>query len=200
MEKAVIGRNEFFEIVENELGTEDRERIEWAYSLAKNYHRPQKRENGDNYFAHCQAVALISFKFPPTCPSEIILCLLHDVYEDQFVPRGMIRRLFGERLDEGLRTLSDCKPFYGTRAMIEKVDKSKEEYYKILMEAPLIVRRVKLADRLHNLQTLHQCPPDKIKRKIFETLKRIIPLAEITNDKFLNAIKQECKKYSVMFE
>lgn len=191
----MIKRDGFFDAIDKELGTEDRERIEWAYSLAKNYHRPQARDNSERYFEHCKAVALISLEFPPTCPSEIVLCLLHDIYEDQFVPRGMIRRLFGERIDEGLRALSNCRPFYRTRAMIEKVDRSKDEYYSGLMDAPLVVRRVKLADRLHNLRTLSECKSEKIRRKVVETVQYIYPLAEMTDERFLNAIRQECERY-----
>lgn len=191
----MIHREEFFSVIDNALGTEDRERIEWAYSLAKYYHRPQVRDSGEKYSEHCKAVALILIEFPPTDPSEIILGLLHDIDEDQFVPRGMMRQLFGERVDLGIKFLSNSKTMYRTRGKIEKIDKAKEDYYQKLMEAPLSVRRVKLADRFHNLRTLGECKSDKIKRKVLETIHYIFPLAEKTDIRFLDAINKECDRF-----
>lgn len=187
----MINRNKFFEVIDRDLGTEDRDQIEWAYSLAKYYHLAQVRDSGERYFEHPKSVALVLIEFPPTSPKEIIMALLHDLSEDQFVPRGMIRKLFGEDVDEGLKILSNKKIIFRTKAQIDKINKSKEEYYAQIMEAPLSVRRVKLADRIHNLRTLGECSPDKIKRKIAETKKFIYPLAEKTDQKFLKIIQKE---------
>ncbi|OGM96589.1 MAG: hypothetical protein A3B86_00695 [Candidatus Yanofskybacteria bacterium RIFCSPHIGHO2_02_FULL_38_22b] len=192
----MIDRDIFFNSIDKELGTEDRDRIEWAYSLAKYYHRPQVRDSGERYFEHCKSVAMILIEFAPTSPSEIIMGLLHDICEDQFVPRGMMRQLFGEKIDEGLKLLSNQKTIFRTMAKIEKIDRPKEEYFAMLMDAPLGVRKVKLADRLHNLKTLGECAPEKIKRKVAETEKYIFPLAKKTDSKLFEAIRKECKKFN----
>ncbi len=193
----MIERDGFFDIIDAELGTEDRDRIEWAYSLAKYYHLPQVRDSGERYFEHCKAVAMILIDFPPTSPSEVIMALLHDICEDQFVPRGMLRQLFGEEIANGLKLLSNQKTIYRTRARIDKIDRPKEEYFGALLSAPLGVRRTKLADRLHNLRTIWDCPPDKVTRKIDETMKYVVPIAEITDNRFLKAIQEECGKHII---
>src|SRR3989344_1244146 len=150
----MIDRNSFFEIIHKELGTEDREQIEKAYFLAKVSHRNQTRDSGERYFEHPKEVALILIEFSPTTSREVILGLLHDTEEDQFIPRGMIRKLFGERMYEGLKLLSKYRIRYETHARIEKIKISNHVYYARLEQADMEVRRVKLADRLHNLKTL----------------------------------------------
>ena len=106
-------REIFFKIIDKEVGLEDRERIEWAYALAKNFHKEQMRDEGVRYFEHCRKVVMILIKFGPSMPDEIIVALLHDIYEDQFVPRGMIRHLFGPGVNEEIK------------AIIETIAKSK---------------------------------------------------------------------------
>ena len=190
----MIDRNSFFEIIHKELGTEDREQIEQAYFLAKVSHRNQTRDSGERYFEHPKKVVLILIEFSPTTSREVILGLLHDTEEDQFIPRGMIRKLFGERMYEGLKLLSKYRIRYETHARIEKIKISNHVYYARLEQADMEVRRVKLADRLHNLKTLSGCAPEKIKRKIIETREHILPLAEITDESFFKAIHVECEK------
>ena len=43
-------RDKFFEIIDKKVGLEGREQIEWAYALAKQFHREQKRVEGVRYF------------------------------------------------------------------------------------------------------------------------------------------------------
>ena len=93
-----MNRDNFFETIDKKVGLEDREKIEWAYALAKQFHREQKRDEGVRYFEHCRDVSLILIKYGPTNPDEIIVGILHDIYEDQFVPRGMIKQLFGREI------------------------------------------------------------------------------------------------------
>ncbi len=187
-------RDKFFEIIDKKVGLEDVEHIEWAYALAKQFHREQKRDEGVRYFEHCRNVALNLIKYGPTNPDEIIVGFLHDIYEDQFVPRGMMERLFGHEINEALKILSHEKLFYKSHGRIEKTSEDKEEYFDSIRQSSVLVRRVKLADRLNNMETLMFCGKEKQIRKIKETRKYILPIAEETNKKFHDAIKRLCDR------
>lgn len=185
-------RDKFFETIDKKVGLEDREKIEWAYALAKQFHREQIRDEGVRYFEHCRDVALILVKYGPTNPNELIVGLLHDVYEDQFVPRGMIRHLFGNEINEAIKILSHEKPFYKSHGKITKKPESKKEYFDSIKRSSILIKRVKLADRLHNLLTLEFCKPEKRTRKIQETREYILPIAQETDKRFFKAIKNKC--------
>ena len=187
-------RDEFFKVIDKKVGLEDRERIEWAYALAKQFHREQMRDSGERYFEHCRDVALLLLKYGPTNPDEIIVGLLHDIYEDQFVPRGMIRQLFGHEVNEAIKALSHEKPFYKSHGMVDKTSESQEGYFNSIGRNSLMVRRVKLADRLHNTQTLGSCTKEKQLRKTEETRTYILPIAKETDKRFYKALKDLCDK------
>ncbi len=187
-------RDQFFKAIDKEVGLEDRERIEWAYALAKNFHRDQIRDEGVRYFEHCRNVAKILLKYGPTNPNEIIVGLLHDIYEDQFVPRGMIRQLFGQDVNEAIKALSHEKPFYKSHGAIDKTAQDKKKYFDSIGKSSMMVRRVKLADRLNNMETLEFCTKDKQVRKIKETRENILPIAQKTDPRFYKAIKSLCDK------
>jgi len=185
-------RDKFFETIDKKVGLEDREKIEWAYALAKQFHREQIREEGVRYFEHCREVALILIKYGPTNPNELVVGFLHDIYEDQFIPRGMIKQLFGNEINEAIRILSHEKPFYKSHGKIIKTAESKKEYFDSIKQSSVLVRRVKLADRLHNVLTLEFCEPEKRIRKIKETREYILTIAADTDMRFFRAIKNKC--------
>jgi guanosine-3',5'-bis(diphosphate) 3'-pyrophosphohydrolase len=188
-------RDKFFELIDKSIGLEDREKIEWAYALAKQFHREQIRDEGVRYFEHCRDVALILIKYGPTSPDELIIGLMHDIYEDQFVPRGMIKQLFGREIDEAIKVLSHEKPFYESHGKILKTAEDKKGYFDTIRKASPAIRRVKLADRLHNLLTLKFVKPEKVMRKIRETQEYILPIARETDERFFKAIKNICDKW-----
>src|SRR3989344_9353246 len=187
-------RDKFFEIVDKKVGLEDREQIEWSYALAKQFHREQKRDEGVRYFEHCREVALLLVKYGPSNPEEIVVGFLHDIYEDQFVPRGMVKKLFGQEVNEALKILSHEKPFYKRHGKIDKTSEDKKEYFDLIRQGSLLMKRVKLADRLNNMETLQFCTKEKQLRKIKETRDYILPIAEETDKRFFVAIKKLCEK------
>lgn len=193
-------RDNFFKIIDKEVGLEDRERIEWAYALAKNFHRDQMRDEGVRYFEHCRKVAMLLVKFGPSHPDEIIVALLHDIYEDQFVPRGMIRHLFGPGVNESIKALSHEKPFYKSHGRIVKTSLDSRKYYNSIGHSSAMIRRVKLADRLNNLETLKFCPKEKQIRKIIETKTYIVPIAKETDERFYRSISRLCDKLERSFK
>ncbi len=193
MKTIVVSRDLFFKKAEDELGCSEMEGLLWAYSLAKHYHRGQKRDNSDRYFNHCRGVAVILLELGPTSVSELIEGLMHDVYEDQFMPEGMLGRLFGDKIDDDLRVLSKEEVIYKSSGLIEKRHRELSDYFGRIADGSVTVRRVKLADRLHNLEEMDIQSKDRKLRKVEETRKFILPIARNTDRRFHYLIEKACR-------
>lgn len=149
--------------------------ITQAYELAVKAHEGQKRRSGEDYVQHPIAVAIILAKIGMG-GKTIAAGLLHDVPEDTAVPLSEIEKQFGKEiatLVDGITKLGKIK-----------LRGSHEEYYlenlrKMLlaMAADIRVIIIKLADRLHNMQTLEHNPPDKQIRIARETMEVFAPIA-----------------------
>lgn len=176
-----MNRTEFFKAV-SDRPTVELARIQLAYWLAKNAHRPFKRENGDRYFEHPRAVAisLIAHGFKGT--EYVVLGLLHDVIEDTNTPVPVIADLFGPETWRSLETLSRYMPSFDplTGQIIGRYKKPQDQYFNEIGAAPARVRTVKCGDRLHNLKTCHRWDDERRARYIDETERFVIPLAHGT--------------------
>lgn len=205
-----MNREEFFLKFAFVLDTKDVKRISHAYWLAKEVHRNQKRDGGERYFEHCRRVACLLLEYQsmgfisgPTLlecvelgidANEIIVALLHDCIEDGFIPGDFMETLFGKVIAEAVRLLSNIVPYYDdVNGVKEKRRKTEKAYYRGIMNAPLLVRRVKLADRLDNLRDMKPWSTKRKQKYIAETKKYILPIARITNKRFLNALEQEIR-------
>ena len=106
-----MNRREFFEKVIKcaNQNPEELQKIGWAYWLAKETHRNQKRDGGERYFEHCRRTAIILMEHGKTNAQEIMMALLHDCVEDGYVPRDIIEKLFGKEIAEGVGLLSKCE-------------------------------------------------------------------------------------------
>lgn len=150
-------------------------RISHAYNTAKDTFRHVIREDGERYFEHLRAVALILIVYLRVRDADLIVAaLLHDIVEDcpQW-PNERVRAEFGEHVADLLGWLS--KP-----SKIEYPEKADRDriYHARLALAPREVLIIKLADRLHNMLTLSACDAEKRRRKIEETQRYYLPLAE----------------------
>ncbi|MBQ5546858.1 MAG: bifunctional (p)ppGpp synthetase/guanosine-3',5'-bis(diphosphate) 3'-pyrophosphohydrolase, partial [Acetobacter sp.] len=130
----------------------DEDLIRRAFKLAADVHIHQKRDNGDPYITHPLAVAVILARFHLDAAS-ICTALLHDVIEDTDVTYEDIKSRFGltiANLVDGVTKL--------TRLELQS-DRTKqaENFRKLVlaMSKDIRVLLVKLADRLHNMRTLH---------------------------------------------
>ena len=151
------------------------QRISHAYNTAKDTFRHVIREDGERYFEHLRAVALILIVYLRVKdPDLIIAALLHDIVEDcpQW-PNERVRAEFGDRVADLLGWLS--KP--SKMEYPEKADRDRV-YHARLALAPRDVLIIKLPDRLHNMLTLLACDPEKRHRKVEETKRYYLPLAE----------------------
>ena len=154
----------------------DEDAIDRAYVYAMKMHGSQTRANGDPYFSHPLEVAgiLIGMRLDHR---TIVTALLHDVIEDTEATRDDIVALFGEdvgQLVDGVTKL--------TRIELQS-DRTKqaENFRKLVlaMSEDIRVLLVKLADRLHNMRTLHFiADPAKRRRIALETRDIYAPLAE----------------------
>lgn len=147
--------------------------IRRAYEFAQKAHEGQKRSSGEPYFNHCMATAqtLIDMKLDP---KTIAAGLLHDVAEDTKYTILDIKKVFGDEimfLVEGVTKLGKIK-YHGDQQRAENLRKM-----FLAMAEDTRVILVKLADRLHNMQTLKYVKPEKQKRIAMETMEIYAPLA-----------------------
>lgn len=150
------------------------EKILEAYEFAKNCHKGQKRISGEDYLAHPMAVLNIMMDFYPD-ESMIIATLLHDVTEDSVVTIDEIKAIYGStvaRLVDGMEKLSKVQA-HGKDRQVGSLRKM-----FLAMAKDIRVVLIKLADRLHNMQTLHFVESkEKQKRIAEETLSIYAPIA-----------------------
>jgi GTP pyrophosphokinase len=160
--------------------------IDDAYVLARQAHGSQLRDNGDPYITHPLAVADILAGYRLDTAS-IATGLLHDVIEDTPVKLPEIQTRFGGEiagLVDGVTKL--------TRLELQS-DRTKqaENFRKLVLAISRDIRvlLVKLADRLHNMRTLHFVQdPDRRSRIARETMEIYAPLAERIG---MDAVKTE---------
>nr|WP_229123775.1 bifunctional (p)ppGpp synthetase/guanosine-3',5'-bis(diphosphate) 3'-pyrophosphohydrolase [Enemella evansiae] len=162
--------------------------VERAYRTAEHYHRGQLRKSGDPYITHPLAVATILAELGMT---EATLCaaLLHDTVEDTSYTIEQLTADFGTEVAvmvDGVTKLD--KIAYGDSAQAETIRKM-----VIAMAKDIRVVVIKLADRLHNMRTLHFLRPDKQTRIARDTLDIFAPLAHRLG---MNAVKWELEDLS----
>jgi len=162
-----------------------------AYVFSLTAHGSQKRASGDPYFSHPVEVAGILTDYRLDT-ATIVTALLHDTVEDTVATIEEIEDLFGpeiSRLVDGVTKLSKLE-------MRSEANQQAENFRKLLlaMSNDIRVLLVKLADRLHNMQTLHFLKrPEKRRRIAAETMEIYTPLAERLG---MQRIKQELEDLS----
>lgn len=154
----------------------DEDALNKAYVFSMKVHGSQTRASGDPYFSHPVEVAGILTDYRLDTAS-IVTGLLHDTVEDTVATIEEIDRLFGDevaRLVDGVTKLS--------RLELQSPESGHAENFRKLLLAiseDIRVLLVKLADRLHNMRTLHYIKdPEKRTRIARETMEIYVPLAE----------------------
>jgi GTP pyrophosphokinase len=168
-----------FELVERVKAYDpgaDEAALNRAYVYAMKLHGSQKRESGDPYFSHPIEVAgiLTDLKLDH---NSIITALLHDLVEDTEATLEDIEGMFGKeiaKLVDGVTKLTRLE-------LQSEQSRDAENFRKLVlaMSQDIRVLLVKLADRLHNMQTLRFVKsPEKRRRIARETMDIYAPLAE----------------------
>ncbi|MCJ2044230.1 bifunctional (p)ppGpp synthetase/guanosine-3',5'-bis(diphosphate) 3'-pyrophosphohydrolase [Methylobacterium sp. J-078] len=145
-----------------------------AYVYAMRAHGTQKRASGDPFFAHPLEVAAILTDLRLD-DATIVAAVLHDTVEDTAATLDEIRELFSPEIGALVDGLTKLKRL----DLVSKRAAQGENFRKLLLAVAADVRvlLVKLADRLHNMRTLHHMRSDKRERIAQETLDIYAPLA-----------------------
>ncbi len=157
------------------LTPEDKKIIRKAFDLSVEAHKDQRRKSGEAYVFHPIAVAKIVASEIGLGPTSIAAALLHDVVEDTAITVADIERMFNPKvaqLVEGLTKISQVQKDLN-------VSMQAENFRKMLLTLNDDVRviLIKLADRLHNMQTMESMPEYKQVKIASETLYIYAPLA-----------------------
>lgn len=157
------------------LSNEDKLLIRKAFDIAADAHKDQRRKTGEPYIYHPIAVAKIVANEIGLGAYSIASALLHDVVEDTDYSFADIEQLFGETITKivnGLTKISKLQK--DQNASIQA-----ENFRKMLLTLNDDVRviLIKIADRLHNMQTLDSMREDKQVKIASETLFIYAPLA-----------------------
>ena len=144
----------------------------YVYGMTKHGH--QQRASGDPYFSHPLEVAAILTDMQLD-DATIAVGLLHDTIEDTDATRAEIDKLFGDEIGQLVDGLTKIQRL----DLMSKEVAQAESLRKLLLAISNDVRVliVKLADRLHNMRTLHYVPDHKKKRIAEETRDIYAPLA-----------------------
>lgn len=164
-----------------------------GYRYAFQAHDGVVRKTGEPYITHPVSVACILADLHMDVPT-ILAALLHDVVEDTDTTTEDIKAQFGAQvagLVDGLTKLDKIE--------FESVSQAQAENFRkmfLAMSQDVRVILVKLADRLHNMQTLEAMRPEKQRRIAKETLDIYAPIA---NRLGLNDIYQELEDLSFQY-
>jgi GTP pyrophosphokinase len=182
---------DFLKELRNKFDEERLSRIENAFRFSNAAHDGIRRKSGEPYIIHPIAVAKIVAKDIGLGATSIVAAILHDVVEDTEYRLSDIESMFGEKVAkivDGLTKLSG--DFDSRQALTLK---------KMLMTLSEDVRviLIKIADRLHNMQTLDSMPPNKRLKTAGETLFLYVPLAHRLG---LYTIKTELEELSFKYK
>ncbi|MEJ6613011.1 MAG: RelA/SpoT family protein [Porticoccus sp.] len=146
-----------------------------AYEFAEQCHKNQLRQSGEPYITHPLAVAIILAEMHLD-HEGLMAALLHDVLEDTHVGKKELADRFGNTVAElvdGVSKLSEIE-------FTSKAERQAESFQKmtLAMSKDIRVLLIKLADRLHNMRTIHGLSPEKRRRISRETLDIYAPIAQ----------------------
>ena len=152
----------------------DEDFLRSIYEFSRETHGDQVRRSGKPYFTHPLQVAYIlaDLGFDETC---VAVGLLHDVLEDTLAERQEVAARFGEEIAQ----LVDGVTKIGKHSYVRRDQAQAETFRKLILASAKDIRviLVKLADRLHNMQTLEHMPIESRRRIARETLEIYAPTA-----------------------
>ena len=177
-ENAAIAKEykELLKISYRNLSAADKKMIRKAFDVAVDAHKDQRRKSGEAYIFHPISVAKIVASEIGLDATSIAAALLHDVVEDcEDYSISDIEQLFGEtvaRIVNGLTKISSLKKD-------KDISLQAENFRKMLLTLNDDIRVIiiKIADRMHNMQTIQSLREDKQIKIASETLYIYAPLA-----------------------
>ena len=167
-----------------------------ALSFAVTAHQDQRRKSGEAYISHPLLVAqLLVEELDVKNPEVLAAAVLHDTIEDvPEITTAEIGDLFGKNIEFMVDACTKIAHYSGDR----------QNFYKLVHRklfsgaaARLEVMLIKLADRVHNLRTLHSLPKHKRQKIADETLDIYAPLAKVMG---LYGIKRELYTLALQYK
>lgn len=154
--------------------------LEHAIDVASKAHTGQKRKSGEPYIIHPMAVSATLVDWGMDIDT-VIAGILHDTVEDTDVTLEQLESLFGKDvafLVDGVTKVSKARA--GMQDLAEYLPQTKDNLSKLLIAIGQDVRVIiiKLADRLHNLQTLQHMTREKQIKIGRESLEVFAPMAD----------------------
>lgn len=159
------------------LSDADRTEVERALAQVKEWHAGQLRHSGEPFVVHPIATALFLAKLECDAPT-LVAGLLHDVVEDGCATLEEVERRFGAEVCALVDAVTKLTKLHYEGRRNERQIASLQ---KMLLAAgdDLRVIIIKLADRLHNVETIAALPSDKRSRVARETLEIYVPFARM---------------------
>ena len=166
--------NELIATMKKQGGEYDYDLVTRAFECCVRCHEGQKRWTNEEYYIHPYNVSKIIVSLGMDSQS-IAAALLHDVVEDTDITLDEVKTQFGAEV----ALLVDGVTKIGKLSFGTKEQQQAESLRKMLiaMGKDIRVIIIKLADRLHNMRTLHAIPEQKQRDKSLETLEVYAPIA-----------------------
>ena len=160
-----------------------------VYKLSEIKFKWKFRDSWEPYFEHLVRTAnIVLTEFGNPTIDKVILALLHDIYEDTSVLSDTLWLISNEDIYEKIKFISKNDETL-------KWDNKKKQYFERLLTCTdETIIDVKLADRIDNLRTIWCWEKEKIIKKLNETRKYILPLAEKYNKKAYKFLQEEISK------
>lgn len=198
LQPGILKEDELFQQLLDILRSQERpeadlDRVTAAFEYARRMHEGQYRKNQENYIVHPVSVAIILAGIPVDT-ATVMAALLHDVVEDTPATPEDVEQRFGTevlKLVVGVTKL-------GKFEFASKEDAHAENFRKMFLAMADDVRVImlKLADRLHNMQTLEHMKPEKQIKTATETIEIFAPLA---NRMGMGKIRAELEDLSLKY-
>ena len=175
------------------LPEEEMIKIKKAFKFANKAHRGQKRKSGHDFIVHPVEVAYHLARLELE-PNVIVAGLLHDVIEDTNITSKEIEKKFGIEVSKLVNSLTKLNITEDN--INEHVENKNLRNFLVSMAEDVRVAIIKLADRLHNVETLQYLDKEKREKIAKETLSIHAPIAEkIGMNDFKWRLEDESFKY-----
>ncbi len=169
-----MSEQKFLQKVREKFTKPDQNLIQKALDFSRQLHAKQKRLSGEPFLIHPLCVAQTLLNLGMDAPT-IAAGLLHDSIEDAEISQEELSKEFGKEI----ASLVDGVTKLGRLVFESKEQRQAENFRKMLLAMGKDLRSIiiKLADRLHNMQTLSHMPPKKQRENAEETREIFAPLA-----------------------
>lgn len=177
-ENAAIAKayKELLKVSYRTLSNDDKKLIREAFEVAVDAHKHQRRKSGEAYIFHPIAVAKIVAQEIGLDATSIAAALLHDVVEDnENYKLADIERLFGTTVAKIVDGLTKISNFDADGDVSHQAENFRKMLLTLNDDVRVII--IKIADRLHNMQTMESMQINKQLKIASETLYIYAPLA-----------------------